>query len=249
MARPVIGITCSKYNPATGGDSVQVARLSTPLAYPEAVEAAGGVPMLLPRSDDPEVVASAMARVDGLLLSGGGDVGALLFGAEPHPSIKLVDPVRDNMEIEATGIAMERGIPILGICRGAQVLAVACGGDLVQDIPSAIPNAVQHQTAQSETGVCHTIEIEADSLLARVLGRTRTAVNSTHHQAVGRPGHGMRIVARALDGVVEGIEALDGAPVLGVQCHPESNYRQNADSAALFRWLVGQAAGHRAGGF
>jgi len=247
MVRPVIGITVSKYNASASDGALQTPRLAAPVDYADAVIAVGGAPVLLPRSADAEVVAAAMARVDGLLLSGGGDVSALALGVDPHPALSGVDHVRDKMEYAAIAIALERGIPIFGICRGMQVLAAACGGALIPDIPSCVKGAMQHASRHVEPWPSHFIEIERGTLAERLMGGPRVAVNSTHHQAVADPGSGMRITARAGDGVAEAMEAEDGRPVLAVQSHPERHFRELPECAALFRWLVGEAAA-RSGG-
>ena len=121
-------------------------------------------------------------------------------------------------------------------------------GSLIQDIPSGVDGAIQHATKQSEADPSHLIEIEEGSLLARVVGVTRLAVNSSHHQAVVEPGRGLRIVARSSDGVAEALEADDGRPVLAVQSHPERCFRDFSQQAAIFKWFVREASEHRAGG-
>jgi putative glutamine amidotransferase len=175
------------------------------------------------------------------MLTGGGDVGSLFYGEEPHVASKLQDPVRDEMELEATQLALKRGLPILGICRGVQLLNVALGGTLVQDVPSQVPNALKHYSEGMDVILLHTIEIEAGTLLAHIFGTTSMAVNSYHHQAVKDVGRGLRVNSRARDGVIEGIEAADGRPILGVQFHPEECTAQYPQFRALFDWLVREA--------
>ncbi len=201
--------------------------------------------MLLPRSGDEAVMAAAMARVDGLLLTGGGDVVSLAYGEEPDPKSFGQDPLRDAAEFAAIRIALERGLPVLGICRGIQSLNVALGGTLVQDVLSQVDGVVQHYTRAIETVVIHTIDVEPDTLLARVLGVTSVAANSWHHQAVKDLGEGLRVNCRARDGVIEGIEAADGRPVLAVQCHPENIAERWPVFQRLFDWLVAEAGGNR----
>jgi len=245
MRKPIIGITTGRRNPWTPRTERQNVLMGCALAYPECVERAGGAPVLLPRTEDADVVASVMDGVDGLLLSGGGDIVSLAYGEEPHPESLYQDPIRDSMEFEAVGIAVEMGIPILGICRGIQTLNVALGGTLVQDVPSAVPDAILHNVKARETVLVHTIDIEEGTLLARVLGTTRTAVNSWHHQAVGSVAEGMRVNCRTRDGVIEGIEAADGRPILAVQCHPEDCAEKYPLFEKLFDWLVTEAADGR----
>jgi putative glutamine amidotransferase len=212
------------------------------IRYPEALMRSGAAPILLPRTRDEEVVETAMDVVDALLLTGGGDVVSLAYGEEPHPSALHQDPVRDAMEFAAVHRAVERGIPVLGICRGIQALNVAFGGSLIQDIPSQVPDAVQHYTRAADTILGHSVDIEEDTLLAEILGATSTPVSSWHHQAVRQVGDGLRVNARARDGIVEGLEAADGRPILAVQCHPEESAEVYPLFQRLFDWLVEVAA-------
>lgn len=241
MRRAIIGITTGRRNESTPRNEIQTSIIGCPIDYLNCVEGSGGAPILLPRTADKDVIASVMASVDGLLLSGGGDVVSLAYGEEPHPENKYQDPIRDEMEFEAVRIAMEKGVPILAICRGIQSLNVALGGTLVQDIGAQVSDSVQHYTKARETVLTHTIDIEEDSLLARILGTTCTAVNSWHHQAVKDVGKGLRINSRARDGVIEGIEADDGRPVLAVQCHPEDCCEEYPIFRKLFDWIVAEA--------
>jgi len=241
MPKPVIGLTTCRRNRPVDGPGLQNADMACDIRYPVAIFRAGGAPVLLPRSDDEEVMASVMERVDALLLTGGGDVLSLAYGEEPHPKAAHQDPVRDVSEFAAVRLAMERGMPVLGICRGIQVLNVALGGTLVQDVPSQVEGAFLHYTRASEKTLTHTIDIEPDSLLARVLGVTTTPVNSWHHQAVKEAGEGLRVNSHARDGVIEGVESADGRPILAVQCHPEDSVERWPIFQRLFDWLVDEA--------
>jgi putative glutamine amidotransferase len=151
--------------------------------YVNAVVRAGGAPVLLPRIADADAIRTVVESADGLLLTGGGDVVSLAYGEEPHLTSKYQDPVRDEMELEATRAALDAELPILGVCRGLQLLNVACGGTLIQDIPSQVPNAVKHYAEGLDPILLHTVAIEPDSLLACVAQATTMAVNSYHHQA------------------------------------------------------------------
>jgi len=241
MSRPIIAITTGKRNPMPERARRQLPATGCPLEYPECVARSGGAPVLVPRLDDPEAIASAMGVADGLLLSGGGDVVSLSYRTEPHPKALYQDPIRDREEFEAARVAIERGLPILGICRGIQVLNVVFGGTLIQDIPSEMPGACQHYAREVETVLSHTIDIENGSLLANVLETTCTAVNSWHHQAVRDAAPGLRVNCRARDGIVEGVEADDGRPILAVQCHPEDCAAAYPLFQKLFDWLVVEA--------
>ena len=244
MSKPIIGITTGRRNEAADAGVRASPVAGIPMAYPQAVQRSGGAPVLLPRCDDQEVIDAAVARIDALLLTGGGDVVSLRYGAEPHPTSGGQDPVRDAAEIFAVHAALARGLPILGICRGIQLLNVALGGTLVQDIPQQVPGACQHSSQVVEAALIHTVDIEPDSLLARVLGTTSTGVNSTHHQAVDRLAPGLRITARARDGVVEAVESADASrPILAVQWHPETISQDYPLFQRIFDWLVQAAAG------
>jgi putative glutamine amidotransferase len=241
MTKPIIGITTGRRNVGTPRNEMSKPIVGIPMDYPDAVVRSGGAPVLLPREADADVVRAVMGTVDALLLSGGGDVVSLEYGEEPHPTSKYQDPIRDAMEIEATRVALERGIPILGICRGIQLLNVAMGGTLVQDVPSQVPKALLHYNNEIENVLTHTIAIEPDSILARVLGETTAKVNSWHHQSVKDPAPGLRVTARACDGVVEALEAADARPILTVQCHPEACCKDYPFFQKIFDWIVEEA--------
>jgi putative glutamine amidotransferase len=247
MNKPIIGITAGRHNLRPPTNELQTSLIGCPIEYLTCIESAGGAPVLLPRTDDVDVVARVVAGIDGLLLSGGGDIVSLTYGQEPHPKAVQQDPVRDSMELTATRLAIEAGMPILGICRGVQLLNVAMGGTLVQDIASQVADANQHHTKERETLLAHTIDIEAESLLAEVLGTRTTAVSSWHHQAVNDVGDGLRVAARARDGVVEALEATNGQRILAVQCHPEDSAEDYPLFQRLFDWLVAESRKAAAG--
>lgn len=166
-------------------------------------------------------------------------------GEEPHRSNRFQDPVRDEMEFTVLRLALEKEIPVLGICRGLQVINVAFGGTLVQDLVSEIPESVQHWTDAAESVLSHTVLVEEDSVLAAVLGTTRLATNSWHHQCVKRVGQGLRVNCRSLDGIVEGLESTEGRPLLAVQFHAEESALAFPVFQRLFDWLVAQATSCR----
>jgi len=234
MRHPLIAITVKRVpagRKATDSDTAP--------SYRAEIERAGGVPILLAPDAD---LRGSLDLADGLLLPGGGDVDPREFNAKRHRKTKEIVPARDRMEIEAIRLARARGMPILAICRGIQVLNVALGGDLIQDIPSQIQTDVCHQSPDGR----HFIEIEPKSLLARLMRGTRINVNSRHHQAVGeRLATGLRVTARSADGVVEAVEAVGGEPVLGVQFHPENLVAKNPRFGAIFTWLVTQTRRYR----
>lgn len=190
-------------------------------AYVSAVRNAGLVPLVLPplAPDDLESLVPALA---GLVLSGGGDVDPREYGAVPSPLSGEPHRARDICELALVGIAHERRIPTLAICRGMQVVNVALGGTLVQDIPTECPGALRHDQGDQRTTRVHEIRAEPRSILARALGATHLTVNSSHHQAIARPADGLQITARSSDGVIEGAEWTgDDWWMLAVQWHPE----------------------------
>ena len=177
-------------------------------------------------------VDAALSGVDGLMLTGGDDVAPPIYGEQPHETITDAEPGRDEFEIGLVKVARERGVPIFAICRGVQVLNVACGGTLVQDIPSEINGALNHSLTvppNSPYSLAHEVWVEKDSLLSTLMCDRLTAdtceVNSRHHQAVKDVAKGFRVAATAPDGVIEAIEDPAAAFCLGVQWHPENFFR------------------------
>ncbi|HEV2236668.1 MAG TPA: gamma-glutamyl-gamma-aminobutyrate hydrolase family protein [Ktedonobacterales bacterium] len=240
--RPLIGIPCATVERV--GSSLPVYAGNPP--YIRALEAAGALPVLIPLYADVALLDDLRGRLDGLLLTGGGDVDPRHFAEAPHPKTETPDAARDQIELAIARDALRQDLPILGICRGMQLLNVALGGTLIQDIPTQVPGAVDHDPKGNRTAFAmHSIAIEPDSQLARILGVTSHTVNSYHHQAVSRPGAGVRVVARASDGVAEAIE-LDGRDfALAVQFHPERLFEQDARLAHLFSAFVAACAPSR----
>jgi putative glutamine amidotransferase len=181
-------------------------------AYTSALVAAGLIPLVLPPID-PALAAASLTDVAGLVLTGGEDIDPRRFGQEPHPATGEAHEARDACEIALARTARERRIPTLALCRGAQIVSVALGGTLIQDIPAQHPRGVDR---------VHAVEIDADSRLAAILGDRTITANSSHHQSIDRPGAGLRIVGRSPDGIVEAAESGDPAWwMLAVQWHPE----------------------------
>lgn len=241
MSSPVIVITVGRQNLSTPRRQVQDVWTGCDINYVNSILRSGGAPVLLPYLADKEAIAAALAVADGVLLPGGGDVVSLSYGEEPHAKGHYQNPVRDEMEFEVTRLALEMGLPILAICRGMQVLNVALGGTLIQDVPSEVEGAIKHFSHGLAPVLLHNVDIEEDSLLARVLHTTSLAVNSWHHQAVKELGRGLRVNCRSRDGVMEGIESDEGKPILAVQCHPEEIAAIYPQFQPLFDWLVEQA--------
>lgn len=237
--QPVIGLTAN-YN-----DSNEMLAK----AYYEQVIRAGGTPLLIPPTADRNVIVSVLDHIDGLLLTGGADVNPLWVGEEPSPRLHNINARRDLSELLLTRLAANRQIPILGICRGIQVLAMALDGTVQQDIyedylptgPSGPlrPSTIKHSQDAEQAEATHTVRIEAGSVLASLYNKEKIAVNSFHHQAVKSPGPRFRTTATAADGVIEAIESTEFKSVMGVQWHPE---HLGLEGLKLFGWLVGEAS-------
>ena len=214
--------------------------------YLESVRRAGGEPVeVIVGNEAPEQI---LARVDGLMLTGGGDVDPKLYGEAPHPTFQAAETGRDEFEIALARAAVASGIPLLAICRGMQVLNVAMGGTLVQDIPSQITGALDHQVPQPRAHVVHEVWVAKDSKLSALLadhmedGET-CHVNSRHHQSVKQAAKGFDVTATSPDGVIEAMEKPDAPFCIAVQWHPE-NFWRTGEFRELFEGLV-QAASAR----
>jgi putative glutamine amidotransferase len=237
MAAPLIGITTS-----VTVDKVPE-RAYVNATYIRAVQAAGGIPLLLTPHFTPEVQAALWQRLDGLVLTGGGDIEPARFGEARHPAVDDVSPARDELEIALTQRAVADEVPLFAICRGVQVLNVALGGTLVQDLPSEWPNALAHSQKAPRHEPSHAVKVMGEGTrLGRVLGALEIEVNSMHHQAIKRLGEGLREVAWAPDGVIEGVE-MPGETrfVLGVQWHPEELVGHDQAARNLFAAIVDAA--------
>jgi putative glutamine amidotransferase len=210
---------------------------ATQREYGDRISDAGGIPLELQARPCSPVLA-LLSRVDGLLLTGGGDVAPALYGAEPAPETAGCDDERDHAEVALVQAAMAARIPILAVCRGIQILNVACGGTLVQHLPAV--TAQPHLVIDRPREVVHSVELQPGSDLRRIVGVDSLGVNSLHHQAVNRIGTGLRPVAWAGDGTVEALEDQAGW-VIGVQWHPELLADQS-EQIRLFEWLVEQSS-------
>ena len=238
--RPVIGIT--------GNFEDDQQRLGR--GYYDSVVAAGGVPLVIPPVADTDVIINTLSRIDGLLLSGGADFNPLWTGEEPSPQLHGINRERDLPELLITRLAYNRQIPILGICRGIQTLAVALGGKVAQDISATA--TVKHMQDAHRSEPTHSVTVAPGTILRQIYEKAERSsflvppsslfVNSFHHQAVSEPGPRFRISARSTDGIIEAIESSEFKPIVGVQWHPECL----DDGAPLFQWLVRHAANYRA---
>ena len=208
--KPTIGITFS--SKIVSGTSKN---------YTRAIEEFGGIPRIL----YPGVPDSEFADIDGLLLTGGGDIHPDNFDQEWHPSLKYVNEARDELEIPLCREKIEADLPVFGICRGIQVMSVAMHGDLYQDVPSQFRDPLTHPAKSVGEDSEHEIEIEFGSRLSEIVGKSTDEVNSAHHQAVDEIGEGFVVTARSEDGVIEAMENPSKQFVLGVQYHPERMIR------------------------
>lgn len=243
---PVIGIT-SQMRDVTTSYGAQPATTVT-LTYTNAVTAAGGIPVVFPILD-PEAIPPLMARIDGVVLTGGGDVEPAAYNGEGHEAVYGVDPARDRSELAVARYAAEHRLPTLAICRGIQVLNVALGGTLVADIPTQVDGGFEHFVSGNGAAMQAHQDVTLDEgcRLAGLFGTTSLKVNSLHHQAILQPAPGLRPVAWSHDGVVEAVEPEDLTwPLLAVQWHPENLVSTEPAARTLFSELITAAAGARA---
>jgi putative glutamine amidotransferase len=237
---PLIGITTS----VTVAQPPERAYVN--IAYLRAVQDAGGIPILLAPHLAADVVAALWQRLDGLLLTGGGDIDPATFRQPRHPKVDDVSPARDALELGLTRRAVDDGVPLFAICRGIQVLNVALGGTLVQDLPSQRPSPIVHSQREPREQPTHAVKVMGEGTrLGRILGALEIAANSMHHQAIDRLGEGLREVAWAPDGVIEGVELSGERFVVGVQWHPEELVGHDRAARNLFAALVHAARDRR----
>ena len=227
-SKPLIGIT-TYVEPASWGHWQLEAAL-VPYDYVRAVERAGGRAVLVPPDDDGSE--ELLDALDGLIFSGGNDLAPESYGAEADPTTTGTNPARDSGELALLTAALERDLPVLAICRGSQVLNVALGGTLVQDIPSQEPSDIEHSPADKRAERVHSVDIEAGSRLARIVGAEHIRTNSSHHKSVRRTASALKVTARSEDGIIEALEPRDPAWwAVAVQWHPEelTNTEENWD--------------------
>jgi putative glutamine amidotransferase len=205
-----------------------------------AIADAGGLPVYIPTGLPEDVLHALYERVDAVLLPGGPDVDPAIYGAERHPETKVIDDARDSLELTLARWTYADDRPLFGICRGHQVMNVALGGTLIQDIPSEVTTDFTHDTPDTlpRSTIQHPVELNPDSHLASILGSSTVAVNSLHHQSVQRPAPGVTITGYSPDGVIESLEAPDKRFVLSVQWHPEDLYTGDESMKRLFESFV-----------
>ncbi|MBE0688568.1 MAG: gamma-glutamyl-gamma-aminobutyrate hydrolase family protein [Anaerolineae bacterium] len=240
--KPLIGITSGSWvNPETGWT---YNRIYTPIV--QSIERAGGVPVAIPTGLDEETLRALYMRLEGVLLPGGGDVDPKYYGELPHPKLGKLDPARDEIELMLVRWAVHDNVPLFGICRGHQVLNVALGGTLVQDLPSERPTALPHDQPDElpRNRRAHNVDLNDTSRLGTVIGDHHPQVNSLHHQAVANLGPGVRVTAYSPDGVIEGLEIHELDFALSVQWHPEDLAGEDAAMLRLFASFI-EAANNR----
>ena len=232
----IVGTTC------TNRSGLEMAALGQ--RYLDALVEAGGLPLILPASTPPEAADTLLTRVDGVVLSGGGDIDPAYYGGSPHPKVYGVNPQRDALEVALARAAVAQGKPLLGICRGIQLLNVALGGTLYEDLGDQSPYTLPHRRdpKTERTLLAHEVTVTPDSRLADILGTARLPVNSLHHQGIRDLAPGLRAVAHATDGLIEGVEVPGHPFALAVQWHPEWLYDRDPRMAALFRAFVAACA-------
>ncbi len=206
-------------------------------SYTEGLIRAGAIPLIIPSTEVP-IDEQWLSGFDGILLTGGEDVCSLLYGQSPHQKQGRISPDRDSLEMALIPMAIKQGLPILAICRGLQILNVACGGSLLQDINSQVSKAIKHQQHAPRGYGSHQIEIEPDSHLYQIFGTRIVQVNSYHHQAIDQLADGFRVTAWAEDGVIEAIESINQPFVVAVQWHPEGMWDQNQQQYSLVESFV-----------
>jgi len=239
---PLIGITTGRETNTFGTDVFAISE-----AYSQAVVQAGGIPVMIPLVLADDQIRALLPTLDGILLSGGGDVEPQQYGSVSTAKVKYIDPDRDRVELVLVKAAVANGIPFLGICRGIQVLNVALGGTLFTDIAELLPNALKHDYFPDwpRDHLAHEVQIQPDSVLENILAADTIQVNSLHHQGIDQLAPALDPIAHAPDGLIEAVVLPDHPFGLAVQWHPE-NLTAHAPFRALFRAFVAAARERRA---
>lgn len=205
--------------------------------YVKSVISAGAIPIILPLNTNEEIIKAQLSMIDGLILSGGYDVNPLLFGEEPHRLLGMTMNERDTFDALLIKHALDMQLPILGICRGCQILTAVCGGTLYQDCSLSEGSYIKHSQGHTPAVPSHTVTIAKDSELYSIFGE-QTIVNSFHHMSIKDVAPGFKVTAVAKDGIVEAIEKIDGSFALATQWHPEMMASSNHDMLQLFKLLI-----------
>ena len=219
--------------------------------YIRALTAAGALPWMIPLvGDEEETLRGIYDAVDGVFLPGGADIDPAGYGEARHPRCDKSDPPRDRVELALAGWAMSEGKPVLGVCRGLQLVNLAAGGSLYQDLADQKPGAIKHDYfpfdgRHARTYLAHEVDITADSRLGEIFGEGPLKVNSMHHQGIRTLGNGLAVTAIAPDGLIEGIESTDGSYLVGVQWHPEALSDSCPRTRRLFAGFIDAASEFR----
>lgn len=240
MRRPLIGISAYSYIKPQTGWSYDISYAPNAAA----IERSGGLPVLIPSTLDTETLRAIFDRLDGLLIPGGGDINPDRYHAPKGEKLLDVDDLRDKMELAMARWAVAEDRPVMGICRGIQVMNVALGGTLVQDIPTQLQTPLRHDIHSHEeprSTILHEVSLTEGSRLASILGEKQIAVNSLHHQALADLAPQLRVAALAPDGIVEGVEVPDRTFAVAVQWHPEDLIDHDQRMQRLFDALVQSA--------
>jgi putative glutamine amidotransferase len=241
---PLIGMTCSPGLEIEGQPA-----LGNTAAYAQAIEACGGVPVLLPPAASESVLLALYRVLDGVVLPGGPDVDPVFYEAAHHDELGPVYAELDRFEIALARLALADDKPLLAICRGQQVLNVALGGNLFQDLPSDHGKSLDHSLSLKIgwSRLAHSIEIERGTRLAQIIGKKSIRVNSLHHQAIKELGLGLMATASSKDGVIEAVEMPSKRFVIGMQCHPEELFKESPWAKQLFESFIQECQESRRG--
>lgn len=248
--RPLIGITTGGHclNPILCEAGYEAPWYVANQPYVRGIAATGGAPVLIPAIDSDEILRGIFDHLHGLVLTGGLDMDPASYGEETQPVCGRRDPLRDRVELRLAHWCLESDLPLLAVCRGQQVLNVALGGTLFQDIASQVPGSLVHNPRQRRNSITHDISIEPRSRLASILQCQSIGVNSMHHQAIRTVGRLLAVTAYAPDGVIEGVESPEHRFVVAVQFHPEELQDTDERMQRLFAALVQESAVGSRGG-
>jgi putative glutamine amidotransferase len=238
MSLPLIGLTTSRVNNSKGFPHLMVME-----AYSHAVSQAGAAPIMIPLGVPPETLQAILGRLDGVLFTGGGDIRPLVYGSQDHHKVCEIDDDRDQLELDLFRLLMAAGKPFLGICRGIQLINVALGGTLYEDILDQRPGVLKHdQSRNARNYLAHAVELTEASQLSCILGASQVKVNSLHHQGIRELAPGLKVSAYAPDGLVEAFEIPGYSFGMAVQWHPEW-LQEHPPMRNLFQAFVQAAAG------
>ena len=244
MNKPIIGISTSVLVDE-GGGFPGYERIYVNKDYVSSVISAGAVPLMIPMEDSEENLRQTLELVDGMIFSGGHDIAPIRYGEEPHQKLQDICPERDAFDFLLYRLAKEHSLPILGICRGFQLMNVSEGGKLYQDLSLKNTESLKHSQGHGPSIPTHTVKVEPGSKFYEILGKEEIRVNSFHHQAVKSTSENVAISGKALDNVVEAIELKNYPFGLGVQFHPEMLQAKEEDMKKIFAALVSAAKEYR----